>query len=353
MSLKEKAAKINFSVEALSEAAAVESATKHERSKTIPGAMMGFANERRSAMLEENEALKMKVENVAMIEQRLADVQTELQQWDGAKGARHLQAEEVGRSKFANRHHLSFEGEDFAQLRAEIAHSGGNVQPIKVRPVTPVAGSPVKYEIIYGHRRHEACRLEGLPVFAIIDNLDDQTLFIEMDRENRTRQNLTPWEQGLMYKNAIDNALFPSHKKMSAALGVDLGLIGKAVTLASLPEDVVSAFNSPLELQYRWAKPLADAVSADKKKVIERAKQIQSLKARPSAADVFAQLTGTFVQPVQVTSTPILITQDGSKALIRTSKKGQTVVEFSKELHEEDQRELAKFIENLLAKQGG
>lgn len=65
------------------------------------------------------------------------------------------------------------------------------------------------------------------------------------------------------YRRALDEGLFPSNKKMAEALGVDLGIVGKALTLAGLPVEVIDAFKSPLKIQYRFAKPLKDALAKD------------------------------------------------------------------------------------------
>jgi ParB family chromosome partitioning protein len=110
-----------------------------------------------------------------------------------------------------------------------------------------------------GHRRHQACLELGLPVFAVIEALDDQSLFVEMDRENRQRKDLRPYEIGLMYAKALDDGLFPSAKKLAEAVGIDLSQLGKALSLARLPQDVLGAFQSPLDLQYRWASELVPA----------------------------------------------------------------------------------------------
>lgn len=351
-SLKDKASRIVFTPkEPEAESDAPTNAEAQHKTKTAPGAMMQFANDRRSELVQENEDLKKRVEGVAVVEQRLAESLDELRQWEGVKGARMIDPAEIRRSKFANRHITSFQDAEFLTLRAEIASAGGNVQPIKVRPVTPVAGSPVKYEIIYGHRRHEACRLESLEVFAIVDNLDDQSLFIEMDRENRARKSLTPYEQGVMYKNAIAHGLFASNKKMSAAIGVDLGAIGKAISLASLPGEVIDAFASPLDLQYRWAKPLADAVAADKARMFERAKQIQTITPRLGASQTFQALMGLVQQGGGTGSTPTITVEQGSRqAVIRASKTGQTQVSFNEGLTASSCEELAAFIKQLLAR---
>jgi len=131
----------------------------------------------------------------------------------------------IVRSRWANRHPSNFSGDAFAQLREEIRQAGGNVQPIKIRPL-PSPGTPAqpgevapRYEIVFGHRRHEACLLEGLPVLAMVADLDDRTLFIEMDRENRVRKDLTAWEQGVMYRRALDTGLFPVQARAGRCAG--------------------------------------------------------------------------------------------------------------------------------------
>jgi ParB family chromosome partitioning protein len=147
-----------------------------------------------------------------------------------------------------------------------------------------------RYELVYGHRRHQACLELGLPVLAVVDNLDDRSLFVEMDRENRGRKDLSAWEQGMMYQRALDQGLFPSNRKLAEAVGADLTNVGRALYLANLPEAVLSAFPSPLDLQYRWATPLKEALEADLEAVETRASEIRSTAPRPSAKEVFELL---------------------------------------------------------------
>jgi ParB family chromosome partitioning protein len=93
------------------------------------------------------------------------------------------------------------------------------LQAIKVRPLKP--GGEFKYEVVFGHRRHRACLELGLPVLAVVDNLGGVELFVQMDRENRSRKNLSAWEQGMMYLRALENGLFPSNRQLAEKVGVD------------------------------------------------------------------------------------------------------------------------------------
>lgn len=292
MSLKDKASRIKFGrTETTSLEHELSVVIPEAKTKTAPGAMMSFANDRRSEMLKENEELKKRIGDTNLLQDRLDETLEELQQWDGAKAVRALDPKLIGRSKFANRHEVNFQGSDFSLLKDEIASAGKNIQPIKVRPVADKSSS-YKYEIVFGHRRHEACRQLNIPVHAVLDNLDDQALFVEMDRENRLRADLRPYEQGVMYARALDDGLFPSLRKMAEALGVDPGNASKAISLARLPQPILDAFESPLDIQQSWSTQLTSLLKTDPDIVLSRASALSKIVPRLSSAQVFKDLLG-------------------------------------------------------------
>ena len=351
MSLKDKASRIKFPLGNISTPPA-SSDVPESKTKTAPGAMMAFANDRRSEMLKENEELKKRVESVDLIQTRLEETLGELRQWEGAKGVRALDPNQIVRSKFANRHELNYESTEFAVLKDDIASAGRNIQPIKVRPIKDNTGA-VSYEIVFGHRRHEACRQLGIPVHAIVDNLDDQSLFVEMERENRARKDLSAWEQGTMYRRALSSGLFPSNRKLAEAIGADLGSVGKAIALADLPSEIVSAFASPMDLQFRWSKPLKDAVEADSKGVLSRAKLLASTSPKKKATDVFAELIGQGKAGGLNGSTPsadtiVLPGKNGQSASVKTDQQGRTLVSFAVSLKSHESKRLAGLLAEFL-----
>ena len=242
-------------------------------------------------MLMVNSLMKESNEKVALLEARL-------KQFEGGLPVLLLDGAQVVASKWANRARESFDHQDFQRLKADIVYSGGNVQPIKVRPM---AGRPNMYVIIFGHRRHRACVEVGLPVLAVVENLSDAELFKQMDRENRARADLSPWEQGMMYRQALAERLFPTREQLARELGIDAGNLSKALRLADLDAAIVQAFASPLALQYRWAKPLADAVLRDRVRVLTAAKELASVApGTMTAKSVFDRLTGALPSSVRV-----------------------------------------------------
>ena len=197
-----------------------------------------------------------------------------LKTWDGAQPTRALDASRVVPSRWANRHARSFEDGAFAALKAEIQAAGGNVQRDPGAAVAGQSGS-ADYEIVFGHRRHRACLELGLPVSAVIEPMEDVALFVAMDRENRQRKDLSAWEQGMMYRRALDEGLFPSMTfRWPIGWGWYAGNVSKALSLARLPVEVVGAFESPLDLPLSWAAALSEALQKDPEGVVRRASEV-------------------------------------------------------------------------------
>jgi ParB family chromosome partitioning protein len=302
MSLKDKSAKIDFSALPLV-APLPANAGASRTAKTAPGALLAHANDQRSELLQQNEALKAEAARAGELQHEVHRLKDELQAWDGVRATKLIDPQRVVRSKWANRDAAGLADEDFKALRRDIESAGGNVQPIKVRPI-PAEQGEQRYELVYGHRRHQACLELGLPVLAVVDSITDAELFVDMDRENRARKDLSAWEQGRMYLRALEEGLFASQRKLAEAVGADLSNVGKALRLARLPQEVVDAFASPLELQYRFAQVLDEALQKDPDGVIRRARSISSQTPRPAAKAVMAALvsggegSGTVLPPV-------------------------------------------------------
>jgi len=342
MSLKSKASKIDFASMVNAHAQVPDA----RQPKTAPGAMMAFANDQRSDLLRENEELRQRAERAGELESKLGEALEDLRGWEEAKPTRLLDPAQVLRSRYANRHDSSFLNDDFTRLKREIQEAGGNVQPIKVRALPAVDGTP-RYEIVFGHRRHQACLELGLPVLAMVDNLDDRSLFVEMERENRERQDLSPWEQGVMYARALETGLFSSNRQLAAQLGLDHSNIGKSLALARLPEEVVAAFSSPLEIQLRWAPLLNQALEVDPDGLKRRAQEMATGRGNRSSKAVLAYLVN------QLTAEDLGASKhfetDGRRvATVVYDAVGRGSVRFNVALSAERRSELERFVDDFV-----
>ncbi|MCX7214706.1 MAG: ParB/RepB/Spo0J family partition protein [Burkholderiales bacterium] len=258
------------------------------------------------------------------------DLKNKLARFDDAVVVEFIDPARIRPSRFANRHELSFVSIEFTQLREEIESAGRNVQPIKVRKVGQGGAAKEEFEIVFGHRRHRACLELGIPVAAIVADLNDQQLFAEMERENRSRKNLSAWEQGVMYRKALDEGLYSSMRRLSEALKVNLSDVSRSVSLARLPDEVVAAFQSPLDIQFRWAAPLAEAMQKNPVDTLKRAHAISKARGTMSSAAILAQLVGVAHSDTGATSLEELSIAKGGKvaAVLTSDSKGRAVLRF-------------------------
>lgn len=331
------------------------------QARTMPGALMLQAGEQRSQMAAENESLKEKLGRAnALVEQSTAlqrEMAEERKHWEGALPARLIDPRKIRVSRFANRDKNAFETPEFSEFMAEIAAAGGNRQPIKVRAVTPTLlvkegdgytskeGEPqIEYEIVFGHRRHQACLRQGLMVLAMVDNVDDRTLILDMARENRLREDLSPWEQGMMYLRALQSkVLGDTQPALAIAFEVSQSNISRALALANLPEPIVQAVG-PLNLQFRDLGPLSAALEKDRDGALKRAKQVAS-DGKLSGAAAISAITGTTVAPA-IKRRTVTVGQHS----FQVSEKGNSYSVTVADLSDEAKQEIENLVSRLMSK---
>jgi ParB family transcriptional regulator, chromosome partitioning protein len=172
-----------------------------------------------------------------------------------------------------------------------------------------------------------------------------------MERENRGRKNLSAWEQGMMYRRALEDGLYGSLRRLAEGLGVDVSLVSKSVSLARLPDAVVAAFQSPLDIQFRWAAPLTEAMQKDPDGTLSRARAISDARGDLGAAAILSKLVGLpEPAPGRSASQALTISKAGKGAARLTADaKGRAVIRFEAwALPESKRKALAKVIEDFL-----
>ena len=177
------------------------------------------------------------------------------------------------------------------------------------------------------------------------------SLFEQMERENRGRKNLSAWEQGTMYRRALDDGLYSSLRRLAEGLGVDISLVSKSVSLARLPEAVVAAFQSPLDIQFRWAAPLTEAMQKDPDGTLSRARAIAETRGDLSAATILSKLVGQPEPAPGRSASPALMISKAGKvaAKLTADAKGRALVRFEAgALPESRRKALVRVIEDFL-----
>lgn len=222
---------------------------------------------------------------------------------------------------------------DYALLNEErlrslidsIQAENGNRIPVVVRR-TPKAELP--YELVIGTRRHwavswlNANHYPEIELVAIIEDIDDEAAFRLADIENREREDISDLERGLNYKTAVDTYYEGVQSRMAERVKLSKSSLARYIGLTEIPKSVVSAFNSPMDLQVRHGDKLLPLVRnpATLAKIEEAAAHIaneqsfrQSGDEEPIAgADVVARLIQATTTPRRGRSQKTVIEANGS-----------------------------------------
>jgi len=270
---------------------------------------------------------------------------------------RFLDPRSIQISRLPNRAPSSLTNSTYFELQESIRLVGRNIEPIKVLRITPTMGDDGilrEFEVVYGHRRRHACLELGVPVHAeIVDEMTDRHLLLERIAENTGRADFAPLELGLILVQALDSKICTMQKQLSVMFGVDEALVSKALMLARLPAEVIAAFESPIDLQFRHAKPLQDAVEADRDCVLEIARHLATEPSPRLPGYVLKRLTTiaeTPIEPFNLDTRRRPLTYRGSAVgEIVIGDEGHVSVSLKRRLDTESIDALEKFIQEIVA----
>ncbi|MBP0484418.1 plasmid partitioning protein RepB [Sagittula salina] len=116
---------------------------------------------------------------------------------------------------------LGEDAEADAQLQESLKTYGQQV-PVLVRPH---AGQPGLFDIVYGRRRLRALKALGLPVKAMVRQLDDQALVLAQGQENTARKDLTFIEKA-SFAAQLDAQDY-DRQTICAALSIDAPMLSR------------------------------------------------------------------------------------------------------------------------------
>jgi len=201
-------------------------------------------------------------------------------------------------SSIANRDERSLNSADeaFRELKQSLQQHGQEF-PIKVRAIE---GDPAhEFEVVAGHRRLKACldldreTPSGFQVLAILDAnaAELKSIALKMYRENKIREDLTPFEYGRMFRKWIDAGLFTTQGEIAAATRMSQPTVSVYMAVYDLPRQIHLAFGDPRVISMRWIQELAKALKADEAAVLGVAREIAGSKSKPDPETIFQSLT--------------------------------------------------------------
>ena len=267
-----------------------------------------------------------------------------------------LDPKSIRATRFQNRNARSLLAHDpqFVKLTKSIA-ANGQETPIRVRPLKDAL--PYEFEIVSGHRRHAACLAldastnQGFPILVMLDGGADDArdLVLKMYRENAEREDLSPYETGMMFKQWLDAEVFPTQESVAVAVGQSKQNVGKYVALASLPEYVVAAFRDPRTLSLRWVSELAHVSAAPGSNLKSLAHELAARTPAPSPESVYAELVASGPKRKSATARASESIKEGNKVLFELSaREGRYGIRLGKHVDKQLRKALQADLKDWL-----
>ncbi|KIC12704.1 chromosome partitioning protein ParB [Leisingera sp. ANG-M1] len=122
---------------------------------------------------------------------------------------------------------LGLDGAAMNQLKESLQTYGQQV-PVLLRPHPKAPG---RYEIVYGRRRLRALRDLGLPVKAMVRQLDDHALVMAQGQENTSRQDLSFIEKASFAAQLQSDGY--DRQTIAAALSIDLPMVSRMLKVGN------------------------------------------------------------------------------------------------------------------------
>ncbi len=161
---------------------------------------------------------------------------------------------------------------DIDELANSMANGVGVIQPITVRPLPGVEG---QYEIVVGGRRYLAAKKAGIKMMPVsIRNLADDEVMRMQVVENLQRQDLTPVEEGKMFKDTRDQFGY-SGAEIARMIGMRPTYVTTRIQMLNLAEEIrtkivaADASDSPKTMTFHKAQSLIP-LSEEKRTLIAR-----------------------------------------------------------------------------------
>jgi ParB/RepB/Spo0J family partition protein len=169
----------------------------------------------------------------------------------------------------------------------------GQKQPALGRRLpTHAMNGGCQIELIYGARRLAATRELGIELLVDVRDIDDRVALVEMDVENRVREDISSYERGLSYRRWLRSGLFATQSDLAKALGVSEAQVSRLLRFAELPAVIVSAFESHRDICEDWAGVLVKLCRSPEHGdgIHRRARQLAVMTRKPAPDDIYNHL---------------------------------------------------------------
>jgi ParB-like chromosome segregation protein Spo0J len=208
--------------------------------------------------------------------------------------------------------------------------------------------------LIYGARRLFTAQQLGVDLLVDVRDIDDRAALIEMDIENRPREDISPYERGVNYGRWLRAGYFKNQMELAKELGISEARVSRLLKYSQLPAVVVAVFDSVRDIREEWAVRLANKCRDPKQRsdIMRRARERAAAPRKNSPQCIFeALLRGATAKTIKESSRDEVIRGSNGKSLFRIAVHAKTLhvvlprAEVSPEILEDITRAVAAALE--------
>ncbi|GEM_PF-1126482 len=137
------------------------------------------------------------------------------------------------------------------------------LQPALIR-THPTPHDNIKYQVIFGRRRHAACLQLGIPLLVIKkDHLSLQEAIACQDAENKFRKDISNYSNALLYKKLLENKVFKTEKDLAEKLHLSTSTLNDLMTYTKIPSEIINKLPNINELPVYMAIKIVRLIASN------------------------------------------------------------------------------------------
>lgn len=214
------------------------------------------------------------------------------------------------------------------------------LQPALVRS-HPNPHDGIKYQIIFGRRRHAACLSLGIPFLVIKkDSLTKQEAIACQDAENKFRKNVSNYSNALLYKKLLNDGTFKTEKELAEKLGVASSSLNELMSYVKIPQEILRVIPDVHTLSVNMALKIVQLLNSNKsanKLLLAIAPEIGKSITSPAKLErmlsSFSKKDSNNQQEESSPTTAVILSSAGKKMFtFKADQKGMPCIVFHKDI---------------------
>lgn len=236
---------------------------------------------------------------------------------------------------YANRH-----AEELGDIEGliESIKTSKQLQPALIRH-HPTPHDGIKYEVIFGRRRWQACLKLGIPFLVIrkeISNTQDAIAY--QDAENKLRKDVSNYSNAKLYQKLLSDGVFKSERELADKLHLSSSTFNDLMAYSKIPDEIVASIPKVHELSKQMAVKLVQLLNQSKanhQKIKVIAPQLGQSITSPAKLEQALNKPSEKPSKTAMTAAKTYLGKSGKKLFTLKSERGMPAIILNKAVAEQ------------------